>query len=54
MIMEIIQFIFILGVGVDSGVDLLVGEGKGVVLGKGYVFFDGDVGEGIIVLLFFH
>jgi hypothetical protein len=38
--MVIVEFVFVLSVGVDGGVDLLVGERQGVVLREGDVFFD--------------
>jgi hypothetical protein len=52
--MVIVEFVFVLSVGVDGGVDLLVGERQGVVLREGDVFFDRDVRQRVVVLLFFH
>jgi hypothetical protein len=46
--------VFFLSVSVDTGVDLLVGERQGMVLRERYIFFDRDVGKGIVVLFFFH
>jgi hypothetical protein len=51
--MEIVEFVFLLSVGVDRGVDLLVGERQGMVLRQRYVIIDRDVKNETVFLVFF-